>query len=31
MAWNSYGLDQIAQKLVLDAKKRDKDSLKRQR
>ncbi len=27
MAWNSYGLDQIAQKLVLDAKTRDKDSL----
>ncbi|HEY9693591.1 MAG TPA: hypothetical protein V6D15_15400 [Oculatellaceae cyanobacterium] len=27
MAWNSYGLDQIAQKLVLDAKTRDQDSL----
>ncbi len=27
MAWNSYGLDQIAQQLVLDAKLRDKDSL----
>jgi hypothetical protein len=27
MAWNSYGLDQIAQKLVLDAKLRDKNSL----
>lgn len=27
MAWHSYGLDQIAQKLVLDAKKRDQKSL----
>jgi hypothetical protein len=27
MAWNSYGLDQYAQKLVLDAKQRDKQSL----
>lgn len=25
--WKSYGLDRIAQKLVLDAKERDKDSL----
>jgi hypothetical protein len=27
MAWNSYGLDQIAQRLVLDAKARDAQSL----
>ena len=27
MAWQSYGLDQAAQKLVLDAKQRNKDSL----
>lgn len=27
MAWQSYGLDQKAQQLVLDAKKRDRDSL----
>jgi hypothetical protein len=27
MAWNSYGLDREAQKLVLAAKQRDKDSL----
>jgi len=27
MAWNSYGLDQTAQRLVLDAKSRDQDSL----
>ncbi len=27
MAWQPYGLDQQAQKLVLAAKKRDKDSL----
>lgn len=27
MAWNSYGLDQAAQQLVLAAKKRDRDSL----
>ncbi|MDY7024511.1 MAG: hypothetical protein SWJ54_24705 [Cyanobacteriota bacterium] len=27
MGWNSYGLDRIAQKLVLDAKERDSDSL----
>jgi len=27
MAWNSYGLDQAAQKLVLEAKKTDLDSL----
>jgi hypothetical protein len=27
MAWQPYGLDQHAQKLVLAAKKRDKDSL----
>jgi hypothetical protein len=27
MAWNSYGLDQVAQKLVLNAKLRDKNSL----
>jgi len=27
MAWNSYGLDREAQQLVLDAKKRSKDSL----
>ncbi|MEH2337881.1 hypothetical protein [Nostoc sp.] len=28
MAWNSYGLDQEAQKLVLAAKLRDQTSLK---
>jgi hypothetical protein len=27
MAWTTYGLDQYAQKLVLEAKKRDPDSL----
>lgn len=27
MSWNSYGLDQIAQRLVLAAKQRDEDSL----
>jgi hypothetical protein len=27
MAWTTYGLDQYAQKLVLEAKKRDLDSL----
>jgi hypothetical protein len=27
MAWKTYDLDRIAQKLVLDAKERDKDSL----
>jgi hypothetical protein len=27
MAWNSYGLDQEAQRLVLSAKQRDSDSL----
>lgn len=27
MAWNSYGLDQVAQKLVLTAQKNDPDSL----
>lgn len=27
MGWKSYGLDQVAQKLVLDAKQRDQDSL----
>ncbi|MDJ1168899.1 hypothetical protein PMG71_05625 [Roseofilum sp. BLCC_M154] len=27
MGWTYYGLDQAAQKLVLDAKKRDRDSL----
>ncbi|MDX2098056.1 MAG: hypothetical protein SFW36_09800 [Leptolyngbyaceae cyanobacterium bins.59] len=27
MGWQSYGLDQIAQRLVLDAKERDEDSL----
>ncbi|MGF1496977.1 MAG: hypothetical protein ACFB8W_09170 [Elainellaceae cyanobacterium] len=27
MGWKSYGLDQVAQKLVLDAKARDVDSL----
>ena len=27
MGWTSYGLDQVAQKLVLDAKARDIDSL----
>jgi hypothetical protein len=27
MAWKTYDLDRSAQKLVLDAKKRDKDSL----
>ncbi len=27
MAWHPYGLDRAAQQLVLDAKKRDKDSL----
>ena len=27
MSWNSYGLDQIAQSLVLTAKQRDGDSL----
>ncbi|WP_448597401.1 hypothetical protein [Thermoleptolyngbya sp.] len=27
MAWNSYGLDQEAQRLVLNAKQRDSDSL----
>jgi hypothetical protein len=27
MAWQSYGLDRAAQKLVLDAKQRNKDSL----
>jgi hypothetical protein len=27
MSWNSYGLDQIAQSLVLTAKQRDADSL----
>lgn len=27
MGWNSYGLDQIAQRLVLNAKERDEDSL----
>jgi hypothetical protein len=27
MAWKTYNLDRIAQKLVLDAKERDKDSL----
>lgn len=27
MAWQSYDLDRIAQKLVLDAKERDRDSL----
>ncbi|NEO54056.1 MAG: hypothetical protein F6K54_13800 [Okeania sp. SIO3B5] len=27
MGWNYYGLDQVAQELVLDAKKRNSDSL----
>ncbi|MGB3511171.1 MAG: hypothetical protein WBA93_18435 [Microcoleaceae cyanobacterium] len=27
MGWNYYGLDQVAQKLVLDAKERNSDSL----
>jgi hypothetical protein len=27
MAWNSYGLDREAQRLVLEAKQRDRDSL----
>jgi hypothetical protein len=27
MSWNSYGLDQVAQGLVLNAKKRDAESL----
>jgi hypothetical protein len=27
MGWNSYGLDQIAQRLVLDARQRNVDSL----
>ncbi len=27
MSWQSYGLDQIAQRLVLDAKERDQQSL----
>jgi hypothetical protein len=27
MGWNSYGLDQIAQRLVLDARQRNSDSL----
>ena len=27
MGWTSYGLDQIAQRLVLDAKGRNPDSL----
>ena len=27
MGWNYYGLDQVAQKLVLDARERNSDSL----